>query len=255
MRTPAETPIEKLNFWSRSEREHQRVREACLDTLDEARANPGALELRMDEDIHEAGIINAITHRSGKADEARTVESERVRNTPRKRELHVLWEARLPSDELEKGRCLFPRDQGCVGVNEHGVSVAKERRLVYPRVKYIGGQLCVCRCRIGGPTRVWFAALLGGGFLVVAPPELVGGIPIGVHHVKNATLTRDGRWRRTMYGQRTHQENVPRCSNASDERVGRRCAELVFRDDAALMASRSQLKRARFGGRGIEMQT
>src|SRR5690606_32254672 len=116
--------------WGRGEREHQWVVEACLDMLDEARANFRALKLRMDEDVHQIGVVNAITDCPSEPNETRTVEGERLCDTSRKRELNVTRNARLPSDELKESRCFVPRDVGCIVVNEHGASVTGEPSLL-----------------------------------------------------------------------------------------------------------------------------
>ena len=110
LRKPAEASIERLHVWGRGERDHQRVGEACLDVLDEARADARALKLWMDEDVHQIGVVDAIANGPSKANEAGTLESKRLSNTTGKRELDVPWEARLPSDDLKESRCFVPRD-------------------------------------------------------------------------------------------------------------------------------------------------
>jgi hypothetical protein len=161
LRKPAEPSVERLHIPTRGEREHQWVSEVCLDVLDEARANARALKLWMNEDVDQVGVVNAIANGLGKANEAGTVEGERLSNTSRKRELNIIRDARLPSDELKESRCVVPRDLRCIVVDEHGVSVTGAQSLVLVDLPLRTPLLPTAWYEAGGPpnglafTRVW----------------------------------------------------------------------------------------------------
>src|SRR5690606_9321426 len=98
------------DIWRSGKREHQWVGQTLLDVFDEPRADPRALTLGMHEDIDKIGVVDPVTDSPSDADETRTVERERLRDTARERQAQVIGQAWLPSDEGEESSSFVPRN-------------------------------------------------------------------------------------------------------------------------------------------------
>lgn len=64
--------------------------------FDKLRAYSHALELRMNDDVDEVGVIKSVANSPSEADELRIVKSKRLSNASGERELDFSCTARLP---------------------------------------------------------------------------------------------------------------------------------------------------------------